>query len=270
MSELFSERPETDCLSRFTLDRLLAGEAEGLADAQAHLAGCTRCAARLDELRALQKAELSDERVHLRAVSILAAFENRGASRQGFWQLAWGHARYLVPALAAATGVLLLVLHPGALKNDDAVRLKGTTLFEVLVVRDGQGRPLSAQDRLPAGSSLAFRGGCDRPCQVFVAGLDEAGPAYLVEAERPAPWPLAPGPAQMLPVQADLDRASGDERLFGVLCHNPPSRTAVLSLLESAYPRESDGRRDLRPEPPPMDGCVIRSHLVHRLGAPSP
>jgi hypothetical protein len=214
----FSRRQRgDDCVSDLKLDRLVAGETRDAA-VDAHVAGCSACSARVEQLRR--------ERV------AAAALVGDGVQRI---LRAQRRRRVLVGAQAfLAAAVILLIVWPRP-RDSERVKGSGAAVELDIIVRHADGRVVDLQPggRVQPGEAIRFRVSTARPGRLAILGLDAAPKVtpYLQEA-------IAQGRKQVMPGSIVLDDTLGAERVVALLCDASvdaavPLATAKRKLVEA-------------------------------------
>jgi hypothetical protein len=227
MLELLREG-NAGCPSDLQLDRLVAGEPATAAEA--HLAGCTVCARRMEQRR-LGFAAFPAARPQ----AIWAAIQRRPAPRR--W-ITWRWPAALTTLAAAA--VLLLVLRPR-----DEVRAKGGLGLHVHRLRDGVSQEAASGERFAAGDRLRFVVDLPERGYLSIVGVEATGRSYQAwprAGEAPRLFPAGAG--QLLGGAVALDGSTGRELLTLVHCRSsaaactpprcPPGCTATSFALDKA------------------------------------
>lgn len=214
------------CLSDLVFDRLVAGER--VPAAEAHAAGCTRCAARLDEFR---RARDSD-------AAVLDAIRARAAGDGGrvvpLRRRVWLSA--MLPLVAAAAIALLFL--PRLLRPQTGEREKGSGALALdVVVRHADGRveALAPDGHVRPGEAIRFLVTTQRAGHLVILGLDAAGKVSVYVADGDDAHPVARGQKQAMPGSIVLDATPGAERLVALECE---ARFPVASAVDA-------GRRSL-------------------------
>lgn len=252
----------TEHVSDLRWDRLLAGElaAEVAAEAHAHAARCTACAARLRGLTAERDA------FQVRPIAISLSRPRRR----------WFPA--LIPVAAAAAVLLALRVRPGP--GDDGPveeRTKGhigmsapaaspageaahaASAGTVLLLSAGRPealRPVASGDVVRPGDYLQAGYTTTRSGFGAVLSRDGAGSvtAYVPSGGENM-MPLAPGTERSFPLSTILDATLGDERIAIVWCETAHPLAPLLAAL-----------RDGRPIAAPED-CTVREVTLDKRGA---
>jgi hypothetical protein len=216
------------CLSELALDdRELHGATDPGADA--HIASCASCQARLETRRA-------------RVVEFQATWQGptwsriEAEARAGARRRRWGRAWLLaVPGLAIAS-VLLFVSPrpPPAVRGPTA---KGSALVEIVCRREGQVFPIGPADEVVAGDALRFRPLPRAGARFIQVGSIDGTGAYAPFYPPDAAGVSVPLPPAGAPLDGSirLDDAPGPERLFVVLSSAPlPVRDVARAALAGA------------------------------------
>ncbi len=249
-------------LSELNLDRLLAGETSGLEQAQAHLEGCASCQQRFSALQAEQEQSMTAGRVK-RRVDDLFEKSARPVARPIFrWLPAMGAT---VAAGACLLAIVILFGGPSQSPQNGEVRIKGQAALQTLVIVGQKARFYLPGEKLPSGTRLGFRVSAPSGSWVKLAGISQSGPVYFVESPGGAPWFLKPGPYRQMPVSAELDQQSGDERFFAVFCPRAIDKEQLSRFLQESYPDTASAQRNLASPPPEKwQACSVCSVLVQR------
>jgi hypothetical protein len=227
--------------SRLQLDLHLAG-VDG-ASVTEHLAECPRCRARLERMASADSAFLEQ-------YPTPASLQRPDRAAQGARSPAApsGQPRRIlrrwVPAVAAAAvaalvlGVLWvlppknapLTLHPL-----DTERVKGGSIVEIAVKRDGQSASYEGQP-LRSGDVLAFRVTTDRR-YLMLLSVEKTGRVnvFLTDPTGQRSMAVTPGARRVLSRGIELDDYVGPERLVARLTDHPLSVAAVRSELRQWY-----------------------------------
>lgn len=202
----------------------------------AHVDGCKRCRAVVDELRA-QRADFLARRPADVFMSKLGPPEPRWRRRVQSW-LRPG----LILGAAVASVALLLVISSLPTEDPGRVRLRGEATFGLHVSRHG--RPAAPHDgrALRPGDVLRFVVSSQGAGYAFVVNLDERGTinAY-VPAEGAMSVRFEAGARRVLPGSIVLDDFVGQERIFLFVSEGPLKRADVFSALLAAH-RNAGGR----------------------------
>lgn len=259
MTDPFDLRLESDCLDQLALDRLLAGECQGLAAARSHIDRCPRCTARFETLL----REQAEYMTHARVTPAVVAIGDRLAQRRSSpWaRLLRPWTAWSVAGVGAAAAVFALMALPrGDRAREESIRLKGG--FQLAVLRVGENsiaRPVAPGDRLTAGDKIVFRVTTPETGTVHLFSRSgEQPPVVLGSFEAPAgePW--------QLPLSATLDEGRDEELVIAVFCRSPVPAAQIEARVREASPRDAGVVRLALPD------CESRSLLLRRTPAPAP
>lgn len=180
----------------------------------AHVAGCERCARRLEEMA--RDGDRFRREVFPRAVVAVRDAAERAPRPR--WRRPW-----VLPTLGLATAaVLALVLVRPTAPDDGYVGTKGTAGFGLTVyaeMTDGP-RPIEDGAHVPAAAALRFSLRVPRRCWPWVASVDATG-AVSQLFPPPGSAPVEVDRSGPLPGGARLDGKTGPERLYA-LCPGRP------------------------------------------------
>ncbi|MBI5507138.1 MAG: hypothetical protein HY903_00165 [Deltaproteobacteria bacterium] len=219
-------------LSRFTLERLVAGELEPQTNTHvfSHLETCAECRAARDAL--VQDVLAFKAEVPYAAFRI--EHERRDAARARrpwTWQLAAS----LATGAAAALVLVAVVTLPEA-PVADGIRSKGdgVALTFSVVAPDGV-RPGTNGEVLDAGATLQLSYDAGDFTHMAVFGVDAAKTVsvYFPEGEENLAPPPA-GPEGALPFSLTLDRTVGPERFVAVFSKSALPLSGLLERLRQA------------------------------------
>ncbi|MCP3143518.1 zf-HC2 domain-containing protein [Pyxidicoccus xibeiensis] len=205
-------------LDALALDALPAGER---AAARAHLDTCATCRARADELAALRSHFTVN--VLPRTVSAL--------QRPPAWRSAW---RWWVPALAAATAVLLVMVRPVTPDDGPEFGVKGGAALQLYAHRGERTWKVEEGEALAPGDQVRFRmdgGGLPYALVVSVDGAGQVNTYYPFGGQASVLLPLSD--MAELPGSIVLDEAPGPERLFALFSREPLTFDAVAPALRA-------------------------------------
>jgi hypothetical protein len=231
------------CPSDFAFDRRLAGELETDDDEQisAHLATCTPCRGRWDELRAARDAFV-DEAPPLR-------LKGRPTSSAGRSRRPWVVAS---SALIAAAAALFLVRGVG---RDVGTRAKGSGVrVEYYVNHAGVVRAGGPNDPVEPGDALRFVYTTKRVGYLAVLSLDAKKNASVYYPTTAGAARIEPGTAVPLPTSTVLDDTVGEETIYGVFCSDPFDLEPLRRSLEAAPERA-----------PSPEGCEVDAIDVRKV-----
>ncbi|HTN87278.1 MAG TPA: DUF4384 domain-containing protein [Sorangium sp.] len=250
-------RPE-GCLSELKLDELMAGELDAAAaqEASAHVAGCSRCSARLSAMEAA-RASFAASAPPLRL--------DRGATAGRPATEARPRRRWLAPAaasaLAAAAAVLLFFRFNAAPGGPDAEipgeRIKGAERIGFYVKRGGSVLPGGAGERLLPGDAIQFTYSSAEARYLMILSVDGASQASVYYPSGPVAARIEPGRDVLLPQSTVLDDTLGTERIYGVFCAEAIAVEPLRAAL-AAHP-------DAPPAPPGCDVDALTAEKVARL-----
>ncbi|MGK3985504.1 DUF4384 domain-containing protein [Sorangium sp. So ce136] len=252
-------RPE-GCLSELRLDELTAGQLDAAAvqEARAHVAGCSRCAARLSGIEA-ERASFAASPPPLRL--------DRGAPPDRAAQRARWSRRWLAPAAAsalAAAAAGLLFFRFGAAPHPDAgmaerpgERVKGAERIGFYVKRGGSVLPGGAGERLLPGDAIQFTYSSAEARYLVILSVDGASQASVYYPSGPVAARIEPGRDVLLPQSTVLDDTLGTERIFGLFCSEALAVEPLRAAL-AAHP-------DAPPVPPGCDVDALTAEKVARL-----
>lgn len=148
--------------------------------------------------------------------------------------------------LLAMAAALVLVVRPGSTPIDDpgGIRAKGAGIeLEVYVARPDGSHRLASGDPVAPGDRLGFRLGVTQPGYVLVAGVDEAGSAYLCHPQDTAMAVMRDAVAtpQVVDDAIRVDDTPGRERLVALRCPAGFSFDDVHDRLVAAARAAGDG-----------------------------
>jgi hypothetical protein len=221
-------RPEK-CLSDFAIDELVAARSlhvEPARESAAHLATCSRCAARLAEFEAVEPPTLAE-----------APSAKRSTRRRAISLMYAGLATLLL--LGGFSAVRSHVLPMGGdtatSSVDDTTRTKGA-LSLVVIVRDTSGnvRRITPEEVVHPGESLRFELTTAESGYVGVIGLDAAGVTTVYAPAQGTMTSVTKGSPAALPDTIVMDETLGTERLVAVVCGEPRSAQQLKTAGERA------------------------------------
>jgi hypothetical protein len=223
MTDLDRTRP-ADCLSDRALDQLVAEELAPAprAAADAHVATCAACAARLGEIRAARAA------FPFEAPAFEALVPAPAPRRRWAWLFA--------PALAAAAALVLVARPPQAPPED---RAKGGDALGFFVLHDGVSREGASGELVHPGDRLQLVATTATPRFLAVLERDASGRAAVFFPRGAEAAPVAVGRRVALPTSVELDEALGVGTVYGVFC----ARAVPVAPLRDAVERLGDGAR---------------------------
>ncbi|HEY0709699.1 MAG TPA: hypothetical protein VGG33_23000 [Polyangia bacterium] len=211
-----------------------------------HVAGCARCTARVDELRADRTALLGSdphESSRRAARQILASFNTRSARSR--WAEVWRRrVGFALPAFAALALFVVLGQRSsliGASLSDagqePAVRAKGALWFEMYRLRAPSGVVEIARDgdEYRGGDRLRFEYSTAAPGYLFVVGVDDEGAVFpYYPDDGSAGLPVKTSTRAMLSDSIELDGHQGFERIFALWSPRPITLAAVRAATAQA------------------------------------
>jgi len=244
---------KSDCPSEAILDRLHWGELDEsrAASLRAHLAGCVACQQRM-ELRRKgfdAFAQLDADGLRARIVEAAAGQAAAGPPKRRSLVGSW-----LVPAVAAACALLLVVTVFIQTGQRTALRTKGGLALQVFRERDGRVDSPRSQAAFHPGDRLRFGLDLPRDSHVMIVGAEQSGQLYVCfpsdgsRTSRPRPA----GRAQQLPGAVRLDASTGTETLHAVVCPRPFS-------LDELRPNDPAGGLSL------PRGCSSCRFVMHKI-----
>ncbi|MCB9759255.1 MAG: hypothetical protein H6739_05405 [Alphaproteobacteria bacterium] len=229
--------------SRLAMARAYTGEAEPPAgDAYG------AWAAEVDAAKA--RLEPFDFEV-LRAAA--ARVDDAPAARPAPTKAPWWRSLWLVPVLAAAVVVMVMVL-PG--EDTRTTRAKGDVDLDFLVMRGGAVEPGEEGEVLRAGDRIQFTYRADGLDSLVLLSVDGEGTlSVFYPAQGDIPVSIIPGDRHVLQGSIVLDDAPGPELFVGVF--SPSSVDEARALVEDAWAKGgADAVEALRDTDPAVD--VVR------------
>jgi len=202
----------------------------GPAAVEQHLGGCSRCLARLEEMRRLGE-EFRQEVFPATVEAVARASRRRRPS--WLWSLA--------PISAAAAVALMVVVRP----SPSYLGTKGGPLGLSVFVQGPNGvRAAADGEAVPADAALRFEVRPARPCRLWLVSVDAQGQvSRLYPASGEAGQVAAAGP---LPGGALLDGRPGPERIYAVCTAAPVELAALESTVRAQVPSGEAGVRAAR------------------------
>ena len=231
MRTLTRQTRDDACLSNYAIDQWLASqlsEDESRA-ADEHVASCSRCSLRCDELNRLRTA------FYARAPS-WDAFEKRRSAPAAVPKSA--RRVWALPLLAAA-GLLVIGAGLGVrfgrselqLQSSATERSKGGPSIGFFVKRGERIRRGITGEQVIPGELLRFTYSTDRPLYFALLHADSAG-ATIQFPTQPNAARIDAGRDIPLDFSIRLDSRLGTERLYGVFCEDPIALDPVRARLE--------------------------------------
>lgn len=239
-------KPAESCSSDFTFDLLLSSGLEP-ADEQAvraHVAGCARCAARLEQVKQQRDDfDRNGPRLWLPA----SQPEQRGGGRR----------RLALASALAGAALLASILVGRAPLSSSGLRTKGAESFELYIRHGDTIRKAGAREQVHARDQLQLTYSSDEDGYIAVLSRDGAGTVsvYFPDSGE-VTWPAAAGRDRLLPRSTILDDVPGHEQVFALLCKAP----VALAPLRAELAHE----RSLRAPP----GCTLRAIELDKQVSP--
>lgn len=299
--DLDLQRPErgADCASSLTFDRYLANELEtgDRERLEAHVAGCSACAARLGRLKEQAEAFLSaypapslaQVASEPEAPPSTIASSPSAAERAPSLAVAPSGPSEAVPtarsrtlgrrarsrrfewvgglALAAAAVLLAVFFWPGAKPTPldepgPRTRIKGKPFIGFHIKRGEGSVPGRDGQTLHPGDNIRFVYHSLRPAHLALIGVDRARQVSVyVPYGGARSLPIVAAKERGLPGSIVLDETLGTERYFGVFCPEP----FELAPLRAALARSAaSGRPELGHSVLPR-GCTVSSFAIHKV-----
>jgi hypothetical protein len=234
------------CPSRLELSRWEAhSEPERPAEFVAHVAGCARCSAVLEDISSARALLLGADPAAASARAarnILEMVEQRRSTRRWLRFLA---PVFLVPAAAA----LLLVARPAVHSHGEGDRAgtanKGGLIVETYCKRGDKVFPAVEGGDYVEGDRLRFAYSHDRPGFLLVFGVDDQGRVFpYYEEQSLVGVRVEPGARVFLPGAVELDNHKGWERVFALWSETQFSDDVVRAAARAALSAvDSDVRR---------------------------
>ncbi|MGH7284490.1 MAG: DUF4384 domain-containing protein [Polyangiaceae bacterium] len=236
----------SNCLSDFAFDRLLARELEGeaLENAEAHIASCDRCRARM--------AAISSEK------EAFASHAPELVRRAGAPSKRWLAFAATGAAALAAAAMLVLQVHPST-NAGESTRLKGGAHIGFFVKHgDGVSRGY-ADEAVAPGDSLRFVYTSATDGYIAVLSVDGSRHASIYYPDGPNAVHANAAVDEPLPNSVVLDATLGREKLYGLFCHDPIALEPVRAALE----RQPDTS-------PAIEGCEVDATSIQKNAVPNP
>jgi hypothetical protein len=215
------------CPSDLALEHhLLAPERSPVAD---HLAACPACATRLESMR--RQGDEFLQYVFPATVEAVQDAAEAGPARR----LAWPRWLAVVPALGAATALVVFLARPAA-PPPDYLGMKGSGELGLSVfVQEGTG-PRLARDgaAVAGGAALRFRVRAGRPCHLWLLSVDARGQVSRLHPTR-GDGGAAVEQTVDLPGGAVLDGQAGPERILAVCAPAPVAWASTEAAARAAF-----------------------------------
>jgi Domain of unknown function (DUF4384) len=227
-------------LSELALERHLTDP--DASPSRGHVARCSRCSARLEEMR-----RQGEEFLRTVYPATVEAVEAAAARR---WLPSWLRAPLLAPVTAAAAAAaVLLILRPPAgdgLPPDwDGVKGPGGVGLAVFGNGGEGARLLGDGEEVRADAALRFRVRLPRPCYLWVLSVDDQGQVSRLFPTEGDGGALAVGLVE-LPGGAVLDGRPGPERLLAVCTPHPQLYAQLERAVQVATARGAGAVRAVR------------------------
>lgn len=222
------------CPSDLALERHLL-EQDGSPHA-AHVNGCARCAARLQEMR--RQGEAFQQFVFPATVEAVEAAAGKRRWSLPRWLLLGG------PALAAAAAVAVFLIRPAGPPDDYlGVKGRGDLALSVFVKEGAAVRAVASGEAVRPDAALRFKVQAARPCRLWILSLDATGEVSRLYPAEGTGGAEVSG-AQEIPGGAVLDGLAGPERIIAVCTPEPAKWRALAAQLKgTAAPGEALVRR---------------------------
>jgi hypothetical protein len=202
-----------------TLHRLLHGELAHEPEVGAHVEGCERCRAWLEQTRIREQALEQGIEVRRFAADVAAraAAPSRKKTPSRRLQLL---AAAAVVLLAVGVTVILWPRPPGP--SPEATAIKGASSLKIHCRRQEAVFELDLHDRVRGGDALRFEVFSEHHAHVLGLSIQADGEVSVyVPFGGQASQQLAPGRARVLPGSVLLDSEGGDELLVFVFSKEP-------------------------------------------------
>jgi hypothetical protein len=128
---------------------------------------------------------------------------------------------------------LLLVVIPFSGEEDAGARVKGGSIVEVAIGRDGRSLPFEGQALRP-GDRLAFRYTTQMQYFLLVSVEASGKVSVLLPPDGDKSMPVVPGSGVRLEQGIELDTYSGAERFIVLFSQDPLAATSVVESVSSA------------------------------------
>ena len=216
------------CPSELALEQHLL--APGTSKIAAHVQGCARCEARL--------AVMARQGEEFNRFVFPATLDAVVAPQRAPW-LRW---LFVAAPVAAAAGVLLLVLRPAAEPPPDYTGSKGAQLSLTIYGAGPDGaQELTSGAAVRTEASLRFRVRAARPCYLWLLSIDDGGQVSRLYPRDGIAGAQVQGAVEP-PGGAVLDGRAGVERFFAV-CSEAPLAFEAVERAAVLVPRGPAGVR---------------------------
>jgi hypothetical protein len=214
-----------DCLSDLRIDRMLAGDLDGDADARArdHLAGCGACAARVAAFEGARAATPPDVELELEAIRRVAA----APPARRIWRKLWPP---LGVALAAGVAGLVVVARAPA---PESTRTKGPARLGFFVKHGDAVRRGGAGEHVSPGDLVRFVVSTPRAAHLAIVSLDGRAAANVYFPPPGLGDDVAAGTDVELPRATLLDDTLGPETVAAFFCERPVDRGSLLDAVRA-------------------------------------
>jgi hypothetical protein len=244
------------CLSAFALDEFLAGECDPalMRQAETHLAGCARCAARREAVVAEQAAfavrALPPALAAASAAPVVVPLRRRRLLGGALTTLAAAAAVLLLvstrdeePPSLPADRIVSTAAATGSLADPD-VRAKGSRRLGVYVRRGERVSRGGTDERIAPGDAVQLTVTSPEPRYLVLFGVDGLDSVHTYFPEGSVAAPIAAGHDVPVPISIVFDASPGPERLWALFCSEP----VLVAPIERSL--------RLRPDAPPdSPGC---------------
>lgn len=217
-----------------------APEAHQGSDLASHVAGCARCAAEVEELRAGRVGFLTARP----AAAFMAKLDATQTPTLLERLMAWLRPGPLLAVVMA--GLLLVVVVRMTPEPERGVKLRGAATLALHVSRGGapaapfDGRPLAA------GDVLRFVVDAEADGYALVANLDDQGRVTVyVPPTEAGRVPVVAGRDRVLPGSIALDDFVGTERVFLFMSAAPLGHAEVEAALRAAFEKAQGRLQDV-------------------------
>lgn len=215
-------------------------DASDAPEARRHVAGCSDCRSRLDDIARARAAYLAAYPALDFARQVAARGERArraaGAVTADRPAVGWGRRLWLAGAggLLLALGAVVLFAIPSsrAPGAPDEIRLKGGVTWSVFANRGTRTWPVTEGDTLKPGDRLAFAYSVPQDRYLVLLGIDDAG-TIAQYGPNGSPVRLTRGQGRV-PFAIELDARPGDEQLVALFSQTPLDVAAPKQALAAA------------------------------------